>query len=260
MALRLAHRRLSTLLRGGLAVLAAAGFALLTRPLFPPDHVLESVFHPAVLAGGFWASQLWFATRASASQSVLGSAVELLGVANAVTLVRGGLYAVVAGFVAVPAGTSIAWVPAVCYGTGAAMDWLDGTIARTLGTETRVGTRLDVAFDTFGFVAAPLVAVLWGQLPVWYLSLSALRYVYRAGLAYRRRRGRQVYRRPDSDLGRYLAGLQMVFLTVALVPAAPEALVRAAAPFVLAPSVAVFCRDFLVATGRVGLRRTDSGN
>jgi len=108
-----------------------------------------------------------------------------------------------------------------------------------------------MAFDTFGFVAAPLVAVLWDQLPVWYLLVSTLRCVYRGALSYRRLRGRPVYDRPDSDLGRYLAGTQMAFFTVALTPIFPTSLVRMAAPFVLGASVAVFIRDFLVASGRL---------
>lgn len=246
--------------RALLAVLAAGLFALLTWPLFSAEAVMRSALHPAVLAGTCWAGQLWYGTRLSVAPTLRAAVGELAGAANTVTLARGGLYAVVAGFVVVPQGTALAWVPALCYGTGVVLDRLDGALARTVGSETRVGARLDMAVDTFGFVAAPLLAVLWGLLPVWYLALSALRYLYRAGLAYRRLRGPPVYERPDSDLGKYLAGGQMAFLTVALAPPVPTALVWTVAPAALAPSVAVFARDFLVATGRLGPRRTDREN
>jgi CDP-diacylglycerol--glycerol-3-phosphate 3-phosphatidyltransferase len=175
---------------------------------------------------------------------------RLFGLANTLTLVRGGLYAIVAGFVVVPPDTEFVWIPALCYGTGVVLDKLDGAVARTVGRQTTLGTRLDMAFDTFGFVVAPLVAVLWEQLPVWYLSISAARYVFIAGVYWRRMRGRTVFDCPDSDLGKYLAGVQMTFVTVALSPAVPTDLVWRLAPIVLAPSLAVFGRDFLFVSGR----------
>jgi CDP-diacylglycerol--glycerol-3-phosphate 3-phosphatidyltransferase len=175
-----------------------------------------------------------------------------LGLANALTIVRGGLYAAVGAFVVVPPGTRLAWVPAVCYGLGVVLDNVDGVVARTLGDRSELGRRLDLALDTFGFVVAPAVAVLWGRLPVYYLSLSVARYAFRAAVGWRRRRGRPVYDPPDSDLGRYLAGFQMVFLTVALAPVVPAGLLAVVAPLALAPSLAVFARDYLVVSGRLG--------
>jgi CDP-diacylglycerol--glycerol-3-phosphate 3-phosphatidyltransferase len=242
------HRRpVPAGLRVALPVLGALAFALVLRGLFPTDGVDAWILDPAVAAGLVWAGQLWYVGRHLGPGPVLG---RLLGLANLLTLARGALFAVVAGFVVVPQGTTLAWVPAVAYGAGVALDQVDGTVARTVGQETALGKRLDMAFDTFGFVVAPLVAVLWGQLPVWYLSLSAARYLYRGGLAWRRYRGRPVFASPDDNLGRYLAGVQMVFVTAALAPAVPTPLVWTVAPFVLVPSLAVFARDFLTATGR----------
>ena len=233
-------------LAGALCLGAAVSLA------FPADEMTRWALHPAAVAGLCWAGQFWLAGRGLDVSRIVGSPYRhLFGVANALTLLRGGLYAVVAGFVVVPATTTLTWVPAACYGVGVVLDKLDGVVARTLGEETDLGERLDMAVDTFGFVVAPLVAVLWGRLPVWYLAISAARYVYLAGIHYRRRRGRPTYDRPDSDLGKYLAGVQMVFITVALVPAVPSGLVFAIAPIVLAPSLAVFARDFLYVSGRL---------
>jgi CDP-diacylglycerol--glycerol-3-phosphate 3-phosphatidyltransferase len=58
-----------------------------------------------------------------------------------------------------------------------------------------------------------------------------------------------VFDAPDNEIGRYLAGGQMAFLTLALAPAVPGALATAVAPAVLAPSLAVFLRDYLVVAG-----------
>lgn len=235
-------------LRVGLPVVGALGLALLVAGLFPADAMTRWILHPAAVAGVCWAGQLWYAGRGLDSVRPWR---YVFGIANSITLLRGGLYAVVAGFVVVPVTTDLAWVPAVCYGTGVVLDKLDGTVARTIGEQTALGTRLDMAFDTFGFVVAPLVAVLWGQLPVWYLSITAARYVYLGGIRWRRLRGRPVGERPDSDLGKYLAGVQMVFLSVALAPLVPSDTLFAVAPAVLAPSLAVFARDFLVVSGRL---------
>jgi CDP-diacylglycerol--glycerol-3-phosphate 3-phosphatidyltransferase len=227
----------------GVPPLAALVLAVVLYPVLPGG-MAHWLVHPAALAGLCWAGQLWYVGYSDVASNALG-------LANVITVFRGGLYAVVAGFVLVPAGT-LAWVPAACYGVGVTLDFVDGTVARTVGKETDLGARLDMAFDTFGFVVAPLVAVTWDLLPVWYLAISAARYVFVGSLRWRRFRGRHVYPLPDSDLGKYLAGVQMAFITVALVPATPTDLVFAVAPFVLAPSLAVFGRDFLVASGRVG--------
>jgi CDP-diacylglycerol--glycerol-3-phosphate 3-phosphatidyltransferase len=241
------HAARTRALGAALALLAAASLAAALHPLLPAGR--SRWLHPATVAGLCWAGQLWYVAHAADARPA-GLLRDALGPANLLTLLRGGLYAAVAGFAVAPSGM-LAWGPAACYGAGVLLDKLDGTVARTVGEETELGADLDMAFDTFGFVAAPLVAVLWGLLPVWYLSLSAARYVFLAGLRWRRFRGRPVYDLPDSDLGRYLAAVQMAFLAVALAPPAPSDLVWAAAPVVLAPSLLVFARDFLVASGRL---------
>ncbi|ELZ42993.1 CDP-alcohol phosphatidyltransferase [Halorubrum californiense DSM 19288] len=239
----------------GLPLVAAVALAALLFRLFPTVATGRWGLSPAVVAGGCWAGQLWYVGYRIDPERLAGRFWRrLFGLANAVTLARGALYAVVAGFTVVPAGTTLAWVPALCYGTGVVLDRLDGILARTVSRETEVGRRLDMAFDTFGFVAAPLVAVLWGLLPVWYLAISAARYVFRGAVWLRRVRGLPVSDLPDSDLGKYLAGVQMVFVTVALVPPVPTGLVWTVAPAVLLPSLAVFTRDYLTVSGRLPRR------
>jgi len=177
-----------------------------------------------------------------------GARTESIGLANAITLARAVLIAAVAGFVVVDARGALAWLPAIGYGTAVLLDGLDGAVARSVGTETRLGERLDMAVDTTGFVVAPAVAVAWELLPVWYLSLSAARYCYRGGLFLWRRAGGSVGTLPPSRLRRPLAAFQMGFLTVALLPPAPTPLIRAVAPAALLPSLALFARDWLAVT------------
>ena len=237
--------------RVGLPLLGVfvAGIAL--SGLHRPSGVAAGVDDPAAVAGLCWAGQLWYVGWVLGIEGAEARRYWPLGPADVITLLRGGLYAVVAGFVVVPPETSLSWVPALAYGAGTLLDYVDGLVARTVGTETRVGERLDISFDAFGVVAAPLVAVLWGQLPVWYLSLSAARYVYVGALARRQYNDRPLFDEPDSDLGRYLAGVQTVFLTAVLVPVTPTNLIWTVAPLLLGASLSVFVRDFLVVTGRL---------
>jgi CDP-diacylglycerol--glycerol-3-phosphate 3-phosphatidyltransferase len=195
-----------------------------------------------------------------------------LGVANWITVVRGLAYACAAGFVVfVPAGsvaasapfssvlrvetfdrsTVLLWGPAVLYGGGAILDSVDGAVARRVGKTTSLGEKLDLGYDTLGFVVAPAVGVAWGRLPAVYLALSGARYVYRLGITVEQSRGRTISPLPSSALRRPLAAGQMAFLSLALVPAIPASLTRVVAPFVLAPSLIVFLRDYLAVTGRL---------
>ncbi|AAG19433.1 CDP-alcohol phosphatidyltransferase family protein [Halobacterium salinarum] len=179
-----------------------------------------------------------------------------VGVANAVTATRGWLYAAVFGFVAVspPVGSWWRWLPAAWYGSGVVLDTVDGALARRVGRRTVLGARLDLATDTLGFLCAPLVAVAWGRLPVWYLSLSLARYVFKLACWVRRRRGRHVGDLPPSRSRRLLAGMQMLFITVALVPVLPAAVVTPIAGIVLVPSLVVFGRDYCAVAGYFGVR------
>jgi CDP-diacylglycerol--glycerol-3-phosphate 3-phosphatidyltransferase len=176
----------------------------------------------------------------------------VFGPPNLVTLLRGTLYAATAGFLVVtPATAALAWAPAACYGTGAVLDFVDGRLARRTGRTTVLGGKLDHAFDTLGFLVAPLVGVAWGRLPLLYLSLSAARYVFRAGVGWRRRQGRFVGELPDSRVRRPLAAAQMAVIAVALAPVLPTSVVHPVAAVAVTPSLAVFLRDYLVVTGRL---------
>ncbi|GAA0192096.1 CDP-alcohol phosphatidyltransferase family protein [Halobaculum roseum] len=175
-----------------------------------------------------------------------------VGVANAVTMARGLLYAGVAGFLLTgPLAGALAWAPALLYGAGAVLDAVDGALARRLGRRTVLGEKLDMGIDTLGFLVAPLVGVAWGRLPVWYLSLSAARYLFKLGRWRRRRRGLPVFDLPDSRVRRPLAAVQMAFIAVALAPVFPPSLVAGVAVAVLVPSLAVFARDYLVVAGHL---------
>jgi len=237
--------------------------------LFVGGGSLAVLLTGAVVLGGLLGFRAALAWAAVAAPLLVAEAYvfhsrrgeSALGVhaANAVTMGRGWLFAAAGGFVALAPGGglvspalagTIAWVPGVCYGLGAALDQVDGRLARYTGTESAFGERLDMAIDTLGFVVAPVVAVAWGRLPVWYLSLAAARYLFKAGRGYRRWRGRSVHELSPHSLRRTLSGLQMAFLTVALLPLVSPETLAVVAVAVLGPSLAMFGRDYLVMVGQ----------
>lgn len=205
---------------------------------------------PRTVAGSVWAAQLWYSGIRTSTAELGGAPIRyLFGVANTVTVLRGGLFSVVAGLAVAAETPAVVATAGLCYGVGVVLDGIDGTLARWVGRETALGKRLDMTVDTVGFVVAPVAAVLWGLLPWWYLSLSAARYVFIGVRRWRHHRERTVYDTPASSLGRYLATIQMVFLAVVLLRLVPVATVKRVAPLVLAPSIAVFGRDILAISG-----------
>lgn len=175
-----------------------------------------------------------------------------LGPATLLTVVRGVCVAFLAGFLLLPQPTeSLVWLPAALYGLAALLDYVDGTLARLTDRVTELGTRLDVEIDALGILIAPLLAVVYGQLPVWYLIAGAARYLFVAGKRHRRLTGKPIHDLPSGPISRILAGVQMAFLTVVLSPllTPPEATVLAVA--VLVPFLANFLRDWWYLAGRL---------
>ena len=193
---------------------------------------------------------LWYHLPRNYSPDRESTPASTLGLATVVTLIRGGLVALLAGFLLVPPSGRLLWAPAILYGSAASLDWIDGRIARSRERVTILGERMDMALDTTGLLIGSLVGILWGRIPIWYLAMPAARYCYRAGLGWRERRGLPVKPLPDSAVRRPLAGLQMAFVAIALVPIIPVNVVWVFAGLVLIPGLGVFLRDYLSVTGR----------
>jgi CDP-diacylglycerol--glycerol-3-phosphate 3-phosphatidyltransferase len=176
-----------------------------------------------------------------------------LGAATHLTLLRGLLISLVAGFAAIAPVGPVRWLPALLYGTAAICDRFDGVVARRLGQTTPLGARLDEAMDALGLLAAPVVAVAWGRLPPWYLLVGAAYYLFHAGLWLRRRLELPVHL--DKVLPkrstRIFAGLQMALVSVALAPLLSLEVTTVAATMLMMPTLVFFGRDWLIATGRL---------
>jgi CDP-diacylglycerol--glycerol-3-phosphate 3-phosphatidyltransferase len=181
-----------------------------------------------------------------------GRLLPSLGAANLLTLGRGLGLAALAGFLFSPRPAGwVAWLPGVIYTLAAAVDVLDGWVARVTNRATLLGERLDMNLDGLGVLAAAGLVVQWGQAPAIYLSVALARYAYIGGLALWRRSGRPVYPLPPSVRRRAFAGLQMGLLVVLLWPVfGPPGTWIAAVLFAL-PFLAGFGYDWLYAAGLI---------
>jgi CDP-diacylglycerol--glycerol-3-phosphate 3-phosphatidyltransferase len=213
--------------------LALASAALVTAPAF----LLGALPVWLVVA----ATLLWLHARVPAP---IGRATQL-------TLLRGWLIAALAGFILLPPRGWLAWAPGALYTTAAICDLFDGYLARRRDEVTALGGRLDVAMDALGLAVAPLVAVVLGRLPPWYLLLGAAYYLFQAGQWLRRRRGLPLFldRLRPTPHARMFAGYQMGLVATALFPVVGPPGTAITATLFMLPTLALFGREWLVLTG-----------
>jgi drug/metabolite transporter (DMT)-like permease/phosphatidylglycerophosphate synthase len=178
-----------------------------------------------------------------------------LGPATWVTLLRAALLAAMAGFIGqLPAGAAahpgfLAWAPGTLYLTAAVLDYADGLIARLTGHETRLGERLDTGVDAFGLLLASLLLVWQGRAPWAYLGVGLGYYVLKAAVRLRRALGRPVARVAPRAGARFVAGCEMGFAGIALLPVvATQTLTRVAWVMTAALAAGLF-KDWLVVCG-----------
>ncbi len=175
-----------------------------------------------------------------------------LGPANWITLARGGLIALLAGFWLQPwPGTSngagwTLWMPGIIYLTASAGDVIDGYVARQTAHQTLLGEFLDTRLDALGILTASLVAVHYGQLPDFYISAGLAYYLLRLALWLRKKTGRPCNEVKPRKGARWMAGAQMVFLAVVLLPLLTPPLTHVAAGVLLIPFLAGFLIDWQV--------------
>jgi CDP-diacylglycerol---glycerol-3-phosphate 3-phosphatidyltransferase len=180
-----------------------------------------------------------------------------LGVATQITLGRGWGVSCIAGFIFLPSamisGTTpwMPYVPGLLYLSIGGADFVDGLWARRTGTESVLGQRLDVEMDALGLLAASMLAFWMGRLPLCYLAVGASYYLFRLGLWARLQRGATVLPLKDRPMARTMAGLNMGFVGVALLPLfAPKVMSLAAVCFSV-PLLIGFFWDWLVVSGRL---------
>jgi CDP-diacylglycerol--glycerol-3-phosphate 3-phosphatidyltransferase len=173
-----------------------------------------------------------------------------LGSANIVSLARGVLAAGLAFFLGVPRPAGwIGWVPGGVFMVITGTDSLDGYLARRFDRETILGRRLDLTFDTGAALAAALLAVAYGQVPLWFSFVGALPCVFHGFLRLRRRHGFVVRELPPSGSRGVIGGFVYGFLLLSVAPVLPLRATALAGTFIALAVAASFARDGLIAMG-----------
>ncbi len=197
---------------------------------------------------------LWLLWRGLPLNYREGEAAVLpsLGYGNGLTLARGLALALMSGFLFSPwPPGALAWLPMLLYTCAIIADYLDGYVARRTRHATLLGARLDMEFDGLGMLLVTLLAVNYGQLPLWYLPLGLARYFFLLGLWWRRRRRLPIYELPPSVHRRIFAGFQMGFMSAVLWPIVPPLGATIAGTIFAAATAVSFLRDWLVAAGQL---------
>jgi phosphatidylglycerophosphate synthase len=144
--------------------------------------------------------------------------LQHFGAANALTLARGATIVTLAGFLAGPIDTSLAWIAASLGGLCIALDGADGWLARRFATASPFGARFDMEVDALLMLVLSLLLAASGAVGAWVLLVGAARYLFvatgwlvpalRAPLPYSERR-------------RAMCVVQGLALVLALVPILP---------------------------------------
>lgn len=202
-----------------------------------------------VLATGLWILRRHLPRNRAADGAPLR---PRLGPGNHLTLFRGLCVGLIAGFIfgPWPAG-GLGWAIALAYTAADIADYFDGFVARRSHHVTQLGGVLDIEFDALGVLVVTLLAISFGQLPWWYISLGLARYLFVFGIWWRQRRELPVHDLTPSIHRRLIAGLQMGFMSVVLWPVVPAAMTQLAGSIFFAASAASFGRDWLIVSGAI---------
>ena len=177
-----------------------------------------------------------------------------LGMANGMTLARGLLTCLMAGFHFGPQPQgALAWAPAILYMAERVIDFFDGFVARYTRRESKLGGILDMEFDGLGILIAVGLGIQYGRLPVWYLILGLGRQLFVLGMWIRTRLGKPNFDMTASDHRRVIAGIQTSFIAVVLWPTWTVEVAMFTAWLFAVPLVLSFVRDWFVVSGVSGL-------
>jgi phosphatidylglycerophosphate synthase len=145
---------------------------------------------------------------------------DSFGAANQVTLIRGGLVALLAGLIGETADMDLAGLVTALATGIAVLDGVDGWLARRMSLTSTFGARFDMETDALLIMVLAVLAWQFGKAGVWVLGSGLLRYAFLTA-------GRMVpalrQPLPPSRRRKVLAVVQMVALIVTVAPFVPVA-------------------------------------
>lgn len=179
-----------------------------------------------------------------------------LGWANRLTIVRGFLIALCAGFLWQDFyHTVLLWLPALLYSIAAILDRVDGYVARKTQHTSEMGNALDNVFDALGLLVAPLLALNLAKIHWAYLLVSGAYYAFHLGMRWRTRKGLTNHSLTPNLLRRTLAGFQMGYIAVVLWPPFDAQITRLAGFAFMLPILIGFVVDWCVVSARLDMHK-----
>jgi len=244
-------------------VIAIAGLLLLGATGFLLQHINTTpMLLPWLLAAALcWAlvMQQFFSRLDLNRAAVDTDPYPDLGLANALTLVRGWMIAATCGFLLIKVpSVALIWIAAAFYSVAAILDRVDGWIARLTRRSSLLGAELDTVFDALGLLIAPLLALKLGKIHPAYLLVSVAYYLFVLGIYRRKRRGAPVYPLHPSSLRRTLAGFQMAYVAVVLWPPFDARYTVLAGFGFMVPLLTGFVVDWLAVSGRISMQHNST--
>src|SRR5699024_4708500 len=100
------------------------------------------------------------------------------GVANYVTVVRVVLTSLVAGAVLLPPQPHVAWWVLALTLIAAALDGIDGRLARQTRLQSAFGARFDMEIDALLILLLSILVCRFGKAGAWILTAGLLRYLF----------------------------------------------------------------------------------
>ena len=185
-----------------------------------------------------------------AQQKQLTALTNHFSIADCVTLGRGFLVAGVAGFLFLPepAGWH-AWLPGSLYILSVFADYVDGYLARLHNSTSEFGAALDRNFDALTTMTGSLLGILYGHLPLWYLTVGLAFYVFSLATWIMKKSGMKVLDLPSSYYRRIVGGSNAIFIGFALTPVLPGNWLTILAAIFNLLILAGFFRDWFCISG-----------
>ncbi len=174
------------------------------------------------------------------------------GAANRVTLARAAGVGLLAGLAFEPQTELRAWTAVTLAATAAALDGVDGRLARRSGLASRFGARFDMETDALMILVLAALAWRWERAGAWVLLAGLLRYGFVLGGAAWPWLAREL---PPSRRRQAVCVVQVVGLVLALVPW----LSPSQAASVAALSLAALCYSFAADVRGLARRRPTKG-
>lgn len=223
-------------LRFGVALAAASGLAgAILAGWLLTDRLGLGIAYPAVSAGVFIGAMALAVGAARA-----GHPFPRFGPANLVTTLRLLLVALTAGLVVAAGNGRAAWLAVAATTLAAALDGIDGWLARRSGLSSEFGARFDMETDALLILILAVLVWTFGKAGSWVLACGFMRYGFVAAGTVMPWMARPL---AATVRGKTVAVLQLAGLGAALAPPVTPPASTAAAAIALASLTWSFAVD-----------------